>query len=165
VKDRIKDREISVEYCPTEHMIVDYLTKPLQGSQFETFCNRIMNYNPDEDSNLDYRSVLKEAEAEVRTDNEWTLLQYQCKGPKVELDSGDTKVRDYDNNYDHGSNQITRVNKDAKWIDKNRNTLNNSAHDREWNQGCETIRDRQDHDQSEVKWLKWKVKNSSYIYV
>jgi len=86
--------------------------------------------------------VLKKAEAEVHTDDKWTLVQYQCKGSKVELDSGYAKVRDYDNNYDHGSNQITRVNKDAKWIDKNRNALNSSAHDREWNQGCETIHDR-----------------------
>ena len=35
-----------------------------------------------------------------------------------------------------------RVNTDAKWIDKNGTTLNMSTHDCEWNQGCETIRDR-----------------------
>ena len=57
VKDRIESGEVSVEYCPTEHMLADYFTKPLQGLQFKIFRIRIMNYNPDEESNLDYRSV------------------------------------------------------------------------------------------------------------
>ena len=85
VKDRIESGEVSVEYCPTEHMLADYFTKPLQGSQFKIFRNRIMNYNPDEESNLNYRSVLEEAEAEVRTDDEWTLVQCKHKFPKVGL--------------------------------------------------------------------------------
>ena len=34
IKDKIEREEISVVYCPTEDMVADYFTKPLQGSQF-----------------------------------------------------------------------------------------------------------------------------------
>ena len=47
-----------MEYCPTLQMLADYFTKPLQGSQFQILRNRIMNYNPEQQSAQDYRSVL-----------------------------------------------------------------------------------------------------------
>jgi hypothetical protein len=50
VKDRINNEEVTVEFCPTEHMLADYFTKPLQGSLFKTFRNRIMNFNLDSDT-------------------------------------------------------------------------------------------------------------------
>jgi hypothetical protein len=34
IKDRIKSGEIEVEFCPTENMIADFFTKPLQGKRF-----------------------------------------------------------------------------------------------------------------------------------
>jgi len=34
IKDRIDSGEITIKYCPTEDMVTDYFTKPLQGSQF-----------------------------------------------------------------------------------------------------------------------------------
>ena len=40
--DWIKQKEISVEYCPTGAMIVDYFTKPLQSSMFRKFRNMIV---------------------------------------------------------------------------------------------------------------------------
>jgi hypothetical protein len=43
VTDRIKSNEVSIEYCPTGEMDADFLTKPLQGSAFRKFRNRIMN--------------------------------------------------------------------------------------------------------------------------
>jgi len=58
VRDQIHNKELSVEYCPTLQMLADYFTKPLQGSQFQILRNRIMNYNPDQQSAQDYRSVL-----------------------------------------------------------------------------------------------------------
>ena len=33
--DRLKLHNIKVEYCPTEHMLGDFFTKPLQGSLFK----------------------------------------------------------------------------------------------------------------------------------
>ena len=42
VHDRIKKGEIDVQYCPTEIMLGDYFTKPLQGKAFKRFWNIIM---------------------------------------------------------------------------------------------------------------------------
>jgi hypothetical protein len=46
VTDRVKSNEVSIEYCPTEEMDADFFTKPLQGSLFRKFRNRIMNVQP-----------------------------------------------------------------------------------------------------------------------
>ena len=43
VKDRILKRDITLEHCPTNDMIADYFTKPLQGKQFYKFRKSIMN--------------------------------------------------------------------------------------------------------------------------
>jgi hypothetical protein len=44
VTDRVKANEVSIEYCPTGEMNAeDFYTKPLQGSPYHKFCNRIMN--------------------------------------------------------------------------------------------------------------------------
>jgi hypothetical protein len=42
MKDRIKTEKISVVYCPTEEMLADFFTKPLQGSLFQKFRKVIM---------------------------------------------------------------------------------------------------------------------------
>ncbi|KAI2499082.1 Reverse transcriptase (RNA-dependent DNA polymerase) [Fragilaria crotonensis] len=64
VKDRIASGDVTVTYCPTEKMIADYFTKPLQGALFLKMRNEIMNVNPD---HMDYaledcRSVLNMAD-------------------------------------------------------------------------------------------------------
>jgi hypothetical protein len=43
VMDRVKANEVSIEYYPTGEMSAGFYTKPLQGSPFRKFCNRIMN--------------------------------------------------------------------------------------------------------------------------
>ena len=45
ITDRIEKKEVSVEYCPTEEMIGDFFTKPLQGSLFRKFRALILNTN------------------------------------------------------------------------------------------------------------------------
>jgi hypothetical protein len=52
VKDRIDNGELRVEYCPTEEMLADILTKPLQGALFRKFRDRLLNI-----SNEDIRST------------------------------------------------------------------------------------------------------------
>ena len=42
VTDRINHGEITPEWCPTESMIADFMTKPLQGKQFVKFRDIIM---------------------------------------------------------------------------------------------------------------------------
>ena len=37
---------VKVEYCPTDLMIADYMTKPLLGEKFHVFRQAIMNLQP-----------------------------------------------------------------------------------------------------------------------
>lgn len=48
IKDRITDGEIQVVYCPTEDMLGDFFTKPLQGTKFKKFRKLILGL-PDDD--------------------------------------------------------------------------------------------------------------------
>ena len=34
-----------VSHCPTDCMVADFFTKPLQGTSFKKFCNLIMNHD------------------------------------------------------------------------------------------------------------------------
>ena len=43
ITDRIKNGELEIEYCPTDDMVADYFTKPLQGKKFLQFRKTIMN--------------------------------------------------------------------------------------------------------------------------
>ena len=43
ITDRIKNRELNIEYCPTDYMVTDFFTKPLQGKKFLQFRKTIMN--------------------------------------------------------------------------------------------------------------------------
>ena len=46
VTDRIKQRELTVEWCPTGDMVADFMTKPLQGALFRKFRDQIMGVVP-----------------------------------------------------------------------------------------------------------------------
>ncbi len=35
-------KEISIDWCPTKNMVADFMTKPLQGSQFRELRDYIM---------------------------------------------------------------------------------------------------------------------------
>ena len=43
IKDRVQEGELSINWCPSEDMIGDYFTKPLQGQKFIKFRDLIMN--------------------------------------------------------------------------------------------------------------------------
>ena len=43
ITDRIKKGELKIEYCPTDDMVADFFTKPLQGKKFIQFRKIIMN--------------------------------------------------------------------------------------------------------------------------
>ena len=43
ITDRIENGELEVQYCPTDNMVADFFSKPLQGSKFTEFRNMIMN--------------------------------------------------------------------------------------------------------------------------
>mmetsp|Transcript_11438 Transcript_11438/g.14335 ORF Transcript_11438/g.14335 Transcript_11438/m.14335 type:complete len:209 (+) Transcript_11438:991-1617(+) len=46
VKDRVDKGELIIEYCPTEKMLADFFTKPLQGRQFKLMRDIIMGHKP-----------------------------------------------------------------------------------------------------------------------
>ena len=50
ITDRVKNNEISIEYCPTGDMVGDYQTKPLQGKQFRRFRNTILGIDETKDN-------------------------------------------------------------------------------------------------------------------
>ena len=43
ITDLIKRKEIQIEYCPTDEMIADYMTKPVTGAKFTYLRDKIMN--------------------------------------------------------------------------------------------------------------------------
>ena len=44
IKDRVKSENIKIEYCPTQMMVSDFFTKPLQGSLFKRFRDVVLAY-------------------------------------------------------------------------------------------------------------------------
>ena len=44
IKDRITSDRITIEHCPTERMVADFYTKPLQGNLFRVFRDVILGY-------------------------------------------------------------------------------------------------------------------------
>ena len=44
VHNRIKKGKLNVFFCPTEKMLADFFTKPLQGKIFKTFRSAIMGH-------------------------------------------------------------------------------------------------------------------------
>jgi hypothetical protein len=57
--DRIANKEVDIQYCPTGKMLADFFTKPLQGTPFRKFRDLIMNFksNPHIPGHEDHRSV------------------------------------------------------------------------------------------------------------
>ena len=43
IKDRIEKGDIVIKYCPTDEMVGDFMSKPLQGKPFRKFFRMIMN--------------------------------------------------------------------------------------------------------------------------
>ena len=50
ITDQIKKGNVTVEYCPTDDMEGDYMTKPCQGSKFSKHRTSLMNVNSSERS-------------------------------------------------------------------------------------------------------------------
>jgi hypothetical protein len=48
LKDRIKSGEIEVVFCPSEEMIADFFTKPIQGRRFMDLRKLIMGENDEQ---------------------------------------------------------------------------------------------------------------------
>ena len=44
VMDQLTKNDLSMKYCPTESILGNYFTKPLQGALYQNFLNLIMNH-------------------------------------------------------------------------------------------------------------------------
>ena len=42
LKDIAEKEGVSIVYCPTDHMIADFFTKPLQEKKFANFRDRVL---------------------------------------------------------------------------------------------------------------------------
>ena len=42
IKERVDLKEVDIEYCPTEEMVADYFTTPLQGNLFLKLHDQFM---------------------------------------------------------------------------------------------------------------------------
>jgi hypothetical protein len=43
ITDLIEQKNVTIQYCPTDAMLADYFTKPLTGAKFQKFRQAIMN--------------------------------------------------------------------------------------------------------------------------
>ena len=44
--DQVEKGNVHIEYCPTDDMVGDFHTKPLQGEKFRKFCDEILGHSP-----------------------------------------------------------------------------------------------------------------------
>ena len=58
IKDRVTNKEIRIEHCPTDKMLADFFTKPLQGKAFREHRDAIMNIDKSSKYHSSHRSVL-----------------------------------------------------------------------------------------------------------
>ena len=58
VADRVAQGHLRIEHCPTEDMVADYFTKPLQGAAFYKLRDQIMNITSSSPYHSSQRSVL-----------------------------------------------------------------------------------------------------------
>ena len=58
--DQVKNGNVVIQYCPTENMVANFYTKPLQGKLFYKFRDEILGLAPMDDIHIhtDHRSVL-----------------------------------------------------------------------------------------------------------
>jgi hypothetical protein len=83
VKDKIDSGDLHIEHCPTDRMVADFFTKPLQGVLFRKMRDYIMNIDPNSSYHSGHRSVLEpelSTKADVQQDGRkdtdgWILVK------------------------------------------------------------------------------------------
>jgi hypothetical protein len=92
VTDKIRKGEIKVAYCPTQEMLGDFFTKPLQGTQFVRMRSKILNL-PSSSSTAVHRSVLKNVK---KNDENTTRLNDAGNNRSIAvIGGGDENSRNY----------------------------------------------------------------------
>jgi hypothetical protein len=81
VTDLVKSRQVGIKHCPTQKMVSNYFTKPLQGTTFRKL--RQLNMNSEEgvsDLSVTRRSVLEQETHDTVTSHNQVPLQHLDKG-------------------------------------------------------------------------------------
>ena len=81
VTDRIQANEMKVECYPTEMMIADFYTKPLQGKLFRLFRNLILNLREEDMRNitlLEKLTKMKSKDGRCRTRDSSRISTVVC---------------------------------------------------------------------------------------
>jgi Reverse transcriptase (RNA-dependent DNA polymerase) len=81
IKDSVDSKAIKIEYCPTDEMLGDFFTKPLQGHKFREMRDRIMNIDQNSKYYSGHRSVL--SEKDERSDSEAENTRGGRRGEKL----------------------------------------------------------------------------------
>ena len=81
IKDRLESEKIKVEYCPTEKMLADFFTKPLQGNLFRKFRDVVLGYK--HISSLDMNAEESSSQERVSRGNMAGILKRSDNGPSV----------------------------------------------------------------------------------
>ena len=66
VADWVANGDLRIEHCPTEDMVADFFTKPLQGALFYKLRDQIMNIDPSSPYHSSQRSVLTDEDIEQK---------------------------------------------------------------------------------------------------
>ena len=74
VKDRIKEGELEVQYCPTKKMWTNVLNKPEQGAKFRLDRAELMNVPVDYNDNVERRRTNPKL---LSSDNRADMLKAQ----------------------------------------------------------------------------------------
>jgi hypothetical protein len=85
ITDRVANKELTIEYCPTEEMIADFFTKPLQGSLFRRLRDVIMNIDQEQTTAPDQRSVLQinhAGDGSSGNESGWNKVERRRRRPK-----------------------------------------------------------------------------------
>jgi len=85
VADVQERKQIILEYCPTDEMIGDFFTKPLQGAKFRRFRNIIMNITHDEYGPVDIDELMKLHHERIQKRNDIGEIEYDSKDNQREV--------------------------------------------------------------------------------
>ena len=70
IKDKLRLNNIDIEYCPTECMVADFFTKPLQGRLFKILRRIIMGIDPISSLEINGDSLPKERVGSLEEDTD-----------------------------------------------------------------------------------------------
>jgi len=89
ITDQIKKGHMKVAFCPTQDMVADFFTKPLQGALFVRMRERILNLPASKIASM-HRSVLEQRAANTNKDPD--KIRENDRNSKADKTRGNSKV-------------------------------------------------------------------------